>query len=433
MKLLHQRRLACAVLFLLCAITAQAADDIDREPIRYSTAPANNVVSRLQERLDAGGVTLKFDNEHGYLRSFLNALNVPLSSQMLVFSKTSLQRERITPKTPRALYFNDDVYVGFCQHGAVLEIAAVDVNLGTVFYTLDQEPAARPKFVRQTDNCLQCHGSLQTRGIPGHLLRSIYADRSGQPILSMGGFRVDQTTPFAQRWGGWYVTGTHGAQKHLGNLIVRGERQPEEIDNAAGQNVTDLRKHLTIGSYPAPHSDLVALLVLEHQTEMHNLITKANLQTRLALHEEAELNRDLNRPADYRSETTQRRIRNAGDALLKYMFFSKETPLTGKLQGTSSYADDFVKQGPRDPKGRSLRDFDLERRLFKYPCSYLVYSRAFDGLPEPVKTYVYGRMNDVLTGRDYTRDFDHLRADHRQAIREILLATKPELAKVWRE
>lgn len=432
MKLRYLAHVACVSLSLVCAGTAHA-DDLNREPIRYSTAPTDNVITRLQQRLDAGAAALKFDNDHGYLRSFLDALDVPLSSQTLVFSKTSLQRERITPKTPRALYFNDDIYVGFCQNGAVLEISAVDPNLGTVFYTLDQEPVARPKFMRQTDNCLQCHGATQTRGLPGHLLRSVFPDRGGNPILSMGGFRVDQTTPFDKRWGGWYVTGAHGGQKHLGNLVVRGERQPEEIDNAAGQNVTDLHNHLTIANYLTPHSDLVALLVLEHQTEMHNLIAKAGLQTRLALHEEAELNRELGRAADYRSETTLRRIRNVGDALVKYMFFSKEAPLTDKVQGTSSFAEDFAQRGPRDPKGRSLRDFDLQKRLFKYPCSYLIYSKAFDALPEVVKSYVYGRMHDVLTGRDYTRDFDHLTAEDRQAIREVLLATKPELAAAWRE
>lgn len=429
-------RYCCAILAagLLWECVANAhADDVEREPIRYSKAPANNIVSRLQQRLAAGAAPLKFDDDHGYLRSLLQMLDVPPSSQMLVFSKTSLQRERISPKTPRALYFNDDVYVGFCQHGAVLEISAVDPNLGTVFYTLDQEPVARPKFTRQNDACLQCHGSTQTRGVPGHLLRSVFVERSGQPILSFGSFRVDQTTPFAQRWGGWYVTGTHGSQKHLGNCLVRGENAPEELQNDAGQNVTDLRRFLTIGNYLSPHSDLVALLVLEHQTEMHNLIARANLQTRLALYEEGELNRELGRPADYRSETTLRRVKSVSEPLVKYLLFTKETPLTEKVRGTSSFATDFAQRGPRDPKGRSLRDLDLDKRLFKYPCSYLIYSKAFDAMPAEVKTYVYGRMQDVLAGRDYTHEFDHLSADDRQAIREILLATKPELAAAWRQ
>src|SRR5262245_4141765 len=419
-------------LFFECAKSAHA-DEFDREPIRYSTAPTNNAVSSLQQRMHSGAISLKCDEEHGYLRSVLQALDVPMSSQMLVFSKTSLQRERITPKTPRALYFNDDVYVGFCLHGTVLETSAVDPNLGTVFYTLNQQPVAKPKFARQTDSCLQCHGSTQTYGVPGHLLRSVYPDRGGEPILSFGSFRVDQTTPFGQRWGGWYVTGTHGAQKHLGNCVVRGQQQPEEINNAAGQNATDLHSHLTIGNYPTPHSDLVALLVLEHQTAMHNLIARANLHARQALYEEAELNRELGRLADYRSETTLRRIQNISEPLVRYLLFSKETPLTDKVRGTSTFAEEFAKRGPRDPRGRSLRDFDLEKRLFKYPCSYLIYSKAFDAMPTVVKSYVCGRMQEVLAGRDYSGAFDHLSAGDRQAIREILLATKPELATVLRE
>ncbi len=425
-------RFAVAAILCACVETAQA-DDFEREPIRYSTASANNVIQRLQDRLNAGSAKLRFDDEHGYLKSVLDELHVPLSSQTLVFSKTSLQRERITPKTPRALYFNDDVYVGFCLHGAVMEISAVDPNLGAVFYTLDQEPSERPKFVRQTDNCLQCHGASQLRGVPGHLLRSVFVSRSGEPILSFGGSRVDQTTPFAQRWGGWYVTGTHGKQKHLGNCIVRGEQQPEEIDNTAGQNVTDLRTHLTIANYLTPHSDLVALLVLEHQTEMHNLIAKANFETRLALYQESALNRELGRSEDYQSETTYRRIKSVGEPLLRYLLFSKEAPFTDKIQGTSSFAVEFVQRGPRDPKGRSLRDLDLEKRLFKYPCSYLIYSPAFEALPAPVKRYVYDRLRDVLDGRDYTRDFDHLTAEDRRAIREILVATLPEVARSWRQ
>src|SRR5262245_58946187 len=157
---------------------------------------------------------------------------------------------------------------------------------------------------------------------------------------------------------------------------------------------------------------------------MHNLIARANLQTRLALYEEGELNRELGRPADYRSETTLRRIKSVSEPLVKYLLFSKETPLTEKVRGTSSFADDFPKRGPRDAKSRSLRDFDLERRLFKYPCSYLIYSKAFDAMPAEVKSYVYGRMQEVLAGRDYSHEFDHLTADDREAIREILLATK---------
>ena len=425
-------RLVAATVFAGVCVDSAQADEYDREPIRYSSAPANNVISRLQQKMKEGTAKLHFDGPHGYLGSLLRELDVPVSSQTLVFTKTSLQRERIGPKTPRALYFNDDVYIGFCQHGEVIEVSAVDPQLGTVFYTLDQDPAA-PKFMRQTDACLQCHGSTQSRGIPGHLVRSVFPDKRGLPILSFGSFRVDQTTPLAQRWGGWYVSGTHGNQKHLGNFVVTREREPEEIVNDAGLNVSELGERFNTSAYLSPHSDAAALMVLEHQTEMHNLIVKANFQARLALHEEAELNRELGRSADYQSETTWRRLKSVGEPLVRYLLFSKEASLTDKLRGTSSFTDDFPRQGPRDPQGRSLRDFDLEKRIFKYPCSYLIYSEAFAALPGPMKDYVYQRMWDVLQGRDYSGDFDHLSATDRQAIREILLATKDDLPAYWRQ
>jgi hypothetical protein len=410
------------------------ADDFERPPINYSKATAQNAISRLQTDLNAGKRQLHFDKERGYLASLLNVLEVPISSQTLVFSRTSLQRSRISPKTPRALYFSDDMYVGYCQTGDVLEISAVDPQLGTVFYTLDQHETKRPTFVRQTDACLLCHGSSNTRQVPGHFIRSVYADRGGEPILSLGTLRVDQTTPVDRRWGGWYVTGTHGKQKHLGNHPIRNRNERELIhNNPDGQNLTDLSDFLDPSAYLSPHSDLVALMVLEHQTEMHNLITRANMQTRLALHDATLLNKELGRAPDYSSETTYRRIRSVGDPLVRYLLFCGEANLNGKLEGTSSFAADFAKRGPRDSKGRSLRDFDLERRMFKYPCSYLIYSEAFAQLPAEMKEYVYARLHEVLTDRDYTFHATHLSADDRQAILEILRDTKRDLPDYWRK
>lgn len=226
---------------------------------------------------------LAYEGDKSYLPSLLKALNVPIESQMLVFSKTSLQMRRISPRTPRAIYFNDDVYVGFCQTGDVLEISAVGPQLGTVFYTLTQEENEKPQFQRRNDNCLVCHNSSRTEGVPGHLVRSLYVDASGQPLLSAGSRMVDHTTPIEQRWGGWYVTGTHGLQKHLGNLIVRGRDVQEPVDNSAGQNVSDLKDCLNLERYVSPHSDIVALMMQEHQVLVHNRIVKANFDTRQAL------------------------------------------------------------------------------------------------------------------------------------------------------
>ncbi len=419
-------------LLLALGLGPARALDLDGPPIRYATAPADNVVSRLQQRLDAGRTRLDYEEGFGYLRALLRELRVPVSSQTLVFSKTSLQRQRIGPKKPRALYFNDEVYVGFCRQGKVAEVTAVDPRLGAVFYSLDQERADRPKFVRQTDTCLICHGSSQNQGIPGHLVRSTYVDEAGYPILSAGTYRIDQTSPLEQRWGGWYVTGSSGKQAHLGNLVVRGRQRPEEVTNADGLNVTDLGRRFKTAAYLAPHSDIVALLVLEHQTEMHNRITRANFQTRQALAEGADINKALGRPAGYRSESTTRRIHYAGEPLVKYMLFSGEARLTEPVRGTSDFVRDFAARGPRDRRGRSLRDFDLKTRIFKYPCSYLIYSAAFDALPAPVKDHVLRRLWEVLTGRDTSADFAHLSADDRRAILEILRETKPDLPAYWK-
>jgi hypothetical protein len=361
----------------------------------------------------------------------LAELKIPISSQTLVFSKTSLQRERIKPGAPRALYFNDDMYVGFCQNGPLVEVTAIDPQLGSVFYSLDQEKGEKPRFTRQADTCLICHSGSTNQGIPGPLLRSVYTDADGYPVLASGSYRTDQASPLSQRWGGWYVSGTAGKQTHMGNLIVRGRRRPEDVDNRPNLNCTDLGKYFKTDRYLSPHSDIVALMVLEHQTEMHNLIARANFQTRMALYEEAELNKALGRPADYRSESTTSRIKSAGEPLVKYLLFSGETKLTDAVKGTSGFAEEFAKRGPRTKDGRSLRDFDLRSRLFKYPCSYLVYSASFDALPGAVKDYVLRRVYDVLTGKDNGDDFAHLSAADRKAILEILRETKPDLPKYW--
>jgi hypothetical protein len=424
-------RLTCTLAALSCLALLSAghapAADIEAAPINYSTAAADNAVTRLQQRIKNGETRLEFDGEHGYLRSLLKALVVPESSQMLVFSKTSLQRQRIAPKTPRAVYFNDEVYVGFCLRGEVMEVSAVDPQLGTVFYTLDQRRDGPPRFRRQTDTCLLCHGSTQNQGFPGHLARSVYSDPLGLPILSAGTHRVDYTSPLRERWGGWYVTGTSGHQLHMGNLIIRDHGRPEDTDLAAGTNVTDLHDRFTVDLYPSPHSDIVALMVMEDQAEGHNRLTRANFLTRLALHEEAEINKSLGRSDGERSESTISRIKTAAEPLVKYLLQSGEARLTEPIRGTSSFAADFAGRGPRDRQGRSFRELDLKKRLFRYTCSYLIYSAAFDALPGPVKDYVVRRVWEVLTGRDTGADFAHLSSADRRAILEILRDTKSNL------
>jgi hypothetical protein len=302
-----------ALILVLMAQARLPASDfpLEEEPICYGTAPLHDAIAKLQAQIQAGAVKLEYNPNNGYLASLLKHLNIPVSSQALVFSKTSFQRQKITPSNPRALYFSDELYVGFVHDGDVLEIASIDPQLGAVFYTLDQDKVKRPKIERQTDQCLQCHQSSSTDDIPGLLLRSVYPDAQGNPILSAGTYATTHESPYAERWGGWYVTGTSGRQPHLGNLITD-EGDAQRVKPAAA-NLASLAGRFDTSEYLRGDSDLVALSVLAHQTRLHNLITLANYRARIALRDEAALNAALGEPADHRSPSTLSRIKSAGD------------------------------------------------------------------------------------------------------------------------
>ena len=418
------------VLFAGPAVSGEEIEVALDEP----EATPRNAVTRLKSRLATGEASLEFEPEHGYLRALLRELDVPESSQVLVFSKTSLQRDRISPKTPRAIYFNDEVMVGFSLRGHVIELSAPDESIGTAYYTLQQRRDESPDPTRQTESCLVCHQSSATRGIPGNLVRSVFVDRQGLPLLAAGSFRTDHSSPLEERWGGWYVTGTSGDQQHMGNMIFPDQmrQRPAKLDSADGVNVVDLKDRFTVSMYPTPHSDIVALMVLEHQVGMLNRLARAGVETRSALEYECTFNKALDRPADARSESARSRIRNVGDAVVDYMLMGDAIRLTDRIEGTSSFAMDFAGRGPTDSKGRSLRDFDLESRLFRYPCSYLIYSRAFDSLPDEVKDHIYRRLWEILSGQAAGEDVPQHSSDDRAAIIEILRETKPGLPDDWK-
>ncbi|QOY90340.1 hypothetical protein [Paludibaculum fermentans] len=433
---MSKRQISCVLLIGL-ALAAVAIGGLegsyvvplDHAAIQYAALPVDDAVSRLQKRIDAGDLKLKFREGHGYLESILEALTVRPSSQVLVFSKTSFQATRIAPKLPRAVYFNDNVAVGWVRGGDVLEFAAVDPRQGVIFYTLDQEPTGKPHFDRQ-DTCLQCHQNGSTVGVPGLLVRSVYPSQSGMPVFQAGSFVTDHRSPLKERWGGWYVTGKHGAQAHMGNAIVQTREGPIAME-PNGQNVTDLRFRFDTGAYLTPHSDIVALMVLEHQTRMTNLITRVGFEARLALYDNAVMSKFLQQPEGELSESNVRRINNAAEELVKYMLFAEEARLTEPVTGVSGFAESFARQGPRDGTGRSLRELDLKTRLLRYPCSYLIYAEAFDQMPQPMKERVYQRLWQVLSGEDQGPKFASLSSVDRRSILEILRATKTGLPEYW--
>lgn len=428
-------RCLTSLLLMLAGLPAMAVD-YDQEPILYSTSTPTDRIAHLAAELESGALTLAYDKRFGYLPALLAAAEVPRASQVLVFSKTSLQKDYISPRTPRALYFNDEVYIGSVQGSRTLEISATDARLGQVFYTLTASPdrQGHPRLVRQTHECLQCHDSQSfTGGVPGLIMRSVFPDENGQPILTAGTFVSDHTSPWRQRWGGWYVTGQHGAMRHLGNLITDERTAPDGVDRGPGANRRDLAEQIDVDSYLEPGSDVVALMVLGHQTRMHNLLTMAAYEARTALQSDEEINRALGRPVGFRSDSTTRRLASVCGKVVAGLLFSGEPELTAPVVGSSDFTARFAATGPRDAKGRSLRELDLQRRLLRHPCSHLIYSPAFDALPAELSGFIYQRLWDVLGGTDQQPAFAHLTADDRRAIREILLATKPNLPAWWRE
>jgi len=214
--------------------------------------------------------------------------------------------------------------------------------------------------------------------------------------------------------------------------VVEDRNQPDKL-STDGTNLTDLRGKLDTGAYLTPHSDIVALMTLEHQTQMVNLIARVGWEGRLALYDDAAIAKALGRKEGSLSESTTHRINAAAEELVDYMLFSGETRLTAPIQGTSDFAREFASRGVKDSQGRSLRDFDMHTRMFRYPCSYMIYSEAFDALPQVVRDRVYQRLREVLTGKDTTAAFAHLSAADRKAVYEILRATKAGLPPLFRD
>ena len=377
----------------MVSVVAQSDDIQPGHPaIQYSRA-ANDPVAGLLRRPE-GVSRLTSEGPSGYLRSILGALDIPVSSQIMVFSQGSVQSAIIRANNPRALYFNDSVVVGWVRGGFV-EIAAQDPEQGTVFYRAHSSLLAGLSITRD-DTCLSCHNSHRTAGVPGM-------------IESMG-----QTRPLERRWGGWYVTGHLGTIEHFGNVdvaaLTSGAEAPKTI------SLTSLEKTFDTRGYLVPYSDIAALMVFEHQMQMTNLLTRLGWETRVAVH-------------DKRPVAASSAFRDRVADVVDYMLFVDEAPIASRIQGTSGFAATFSGRGPRDSKGRSLRDLDLNTRLLRFPCSYMIYSPQFEKFPPTAKNAVYERLWAILSGKDRDVRYQHISAADRRAILEILRETKRDLPK----
>jgi hypothetical protein len=396
----------------------------------YSDIASNNAIARLQERLDRGEVKLDFKGPRGYLDALLAALKIDRSSQSLVFSKSSLQIESISAATPRALYFNDDTYVGWVQHG-LIEIATMDSALGPVFYTLSNQPGGTRRFDRETQRCLICHDtfSLSGGGVPRFLFQSAFGLKDGEVQTDVVAVETSDKTPLTERWGGWYVTGQQGNLVHLGNIPKEGLKPPLNAEQLRRGNLTTLADMFDTAPYLTSKSDIVALLVLEHQVYIHDLITRANYKTQWFMAKAGMGASATGTSWSDLAPRTQTMFKPVLEQLVKSLLFIDAAPMTGAIASTSGFDVWFQAQGPRDHQGRSLRELDLKTRLFKFPLSFLVYSAGFDHLPAPAKEFVYGRLTEILTGRDQSPEYASLSAQTRESLLEILNETKPDFAR----
>lgn len=393
------------------------AEFFELPPISYSETASEDELAKFAERIEAEGWAETADDDRGFLAQILKALQVPEESQVLVFSRTSLQTSLIRYATPRALYFSMDTYVGWVPGGKV-EVIIEDEKLGPVFYTIEPPRTGKAPVIRRaTDSCLQCHATSRTEGVPGMMVRSVIPDENGHAILKAGTSTVTDETPIKDRWGGWYVTGEID-DPHLGNRWSL----EKEVDQFQPQRsaLSELGELFETDRYLKPTSDVVALLVFEHQCRIHNLLTKAKYSYARARHfqkgyqEEVEL--------DSVEGVSWRTADSAAREIVNALLMGGEAELGGDgVAGGGEFAKTFQKGGLKSAKGESLRDLRLYERIFKYRCSYMIYSKAFKSMPEAVKTRVFAHLQIELN----PKTANHLSSREKKTISAILSETVP--------
>ena len=408
----------------------RAGEMFEQSPMNYSASKPNDAITRLQARLSSG--VIKFSGrDRDVLSGLLEELQVPVESQVLVFSKTSLQRQRISPDHPRAIYFSDDCYIGWVP-GGLVEVAAIDPVLGPIFYQLDPSTAQSDptKSFKRDSDCLRCHGGAFVRDIPSVFVRSLHADENGEMLLQGGSTVVDFRTPFTNRWGGWYVTGKHGSTLHRGNVFSEEKNDELVADFRRGANLVDLDKFFDARSYLTNSSDIVALLVLEHQTAMQNTITRAGMNCRRMLEYQTALQRELKESStnELAYDSVRSVFAGAVQDIVDDLLFYKEAELPAGVQGSPAFRQQFVAKARRAASGQSLKDLSLDGHLFQNRCSYLIYSDSFLALPVQLKKRVYARLDEILKADSPEPRYAYLGKAERARIANILRETHAEFA-----
>lgn len=368
------------------------------EPMHFSDAPhryweiaPQDRLARLMVEVQAGRVAVDASSERALLQSLLTGLNVPEASQLLVFSATSFQSGIVNPRSPRALYFNDDTSIGFIPGGR-LEVASFDPQGGLMFYIFDRlrSDGGLPGHTRSR-SCLNCHTDTMSSGRPGFVINSVgtWWDGSSQET-----YRYDELghhVPLVQRFGGWHVTGRHGMKQSHANLV--GNRTPAGFKGERNEP----GDHADITRYPRPTSDILAHLVHEHQCGFTNRVTAAIYA--------------------HREDASEAAVQKTADALVDYVLFKNEAAPPPALEGDADFVRGFQALAPGSP----LREFDLRTRLFKYRCSYMIQTPVWRALPAPVRHAAEQRLAAAVAEPPAPAG-QHLSTEERRVLRPLLAA-----------
>jgi hypothetical protein len=409
---------------------AQQAEPFEEPPINYSATQTNDRATAINAAFQSRADEIRSMPAKKRLKWLLDELGVPVESQMLVFSKTSMQRDLINPETPRVLYFSDEAYVGWSVTGS-FEVSVFDAKLGTTFYLFDQHAAKDVPLLERSGDCLLCHSRHEHT--PTLRTRSIYPDGNGEPLSGSGGANIAPSTPLAERWGGWYVTGTKAPFEHRANLTGK------KADDFEGPNALPTRNLATLDGVVDTHryllktSDVIPMLMHDHQVHVHNVLSTANQDARIALHRWPAMREILGLPKDAPPQGSCVVVFDSqAEKILDALLCRDEAAWPyGGIQSDGVFASAYAKTRKPDARGRSLRDLDLQTRLFRYRCSPLIYSQSFATLPRELRDIVLLRLSSGLRAFPPSPSFGHLADAERVAIHEILTQTMPDLPAGW--
>ncbi len=413
----HRNLTSAVIVALMMAAPLHGADirDFAATPHLYWQRPPQDRFTHLYKKIQDGSVKLDAASANAYLASLLRALEIPVTSQLLVFSVTSLQSSLISPANPRALYFNEDTYVGYVPGGRI-EIASFDPQLGGIFYIFDVPLGSQAPAADRSQRCFNCHAGSFSHHVPALFVESVIPGDNGGPLDAYRRDSNGHGVPFAERLGGWHVTGAPQSWPHHGNTLGNYfQGQLTTRPNPPGAQF-DLKKYLV------PTSDILPHLLHEHQVGFTNRVVEAVYQTRARL----DASQNKLTPADVTA------LDELASGLVRYVLFADEAPLPAPVKGDADFMKVFLQNRRAALGGASLRDFDLRDRLFKNRCSYMIDSSLWDGMPPLLKQSLYAKMWSALQDDTHDPVSAHLPAPERRAIRQIIKETKPGLPGWWK-